>query len=376
MSFTLRKGRVRFRHERVGFALIATLTVTLMLQASGCPKSNSVQVTVPFNLNAKGEGRKGGTNCTLSLEVKQAQSGAVLMIGGEAPPVSIGNDQTGKATLNLDQFKEKGFDKDKGEVTIKATLTCNGTPLTSAATTVDSKKIPARIELNKIRGLFDPPPAPGTVIGGLFDAETDTPIPNGLITLLPIGANKTMSDASGQFTLTGLPINSQQLLAAKAAGFLTTLRPVSTCSEGNTALISLVSLPERDQVLSSLSALGITVNPMLGVIAGTVQKQTSAAIPNAMVQLIPSGGSETVLYFNPNPANPGLANSTTVGGFINDATFLIININPALGPFTVRAMTATAVVGTVSQVSVHPSNILSGDGVVTQVAVMPSPCFE
>ena len=59
-----------------------------------------------------------------------------------------------------------------------------------------------------------------------------------------------------------------------------------------------------------------------------------------MVQLIPSGGSETTLYFNPNPENPGLANSTTVGGFVDDATFLIININPALGPFTVRAVTA------------------------------------
>ncbi len=375
MSSTLRNGVAGSRPERLVIGLIATLAVTLMLQASGCPRNN-VQVRVEFNLTAMGEMRKGGTNCTLSITAMQAQSGASLNFNGQAPPVSLGNDQFATATLNLDQFKERGFDRDKGNVTLQATLTCNGTALTSAATTVDPKNIPARIELNKIGGIFDPPPAPGTVIGGLYDAETDTPIPNGVVTLLPIGSVKTLSDASGLFALTGLPISSQQLLSAKAPGFLTTLRPVSTCSEGNTAMINLVSLPERDAALSSLSALGITVNPMLGVIVGTVQNRASAGIPNAMVQLIPSGGSETVLYFNPNPANPGLASSTTVGGFINDATFLIININPALGPFTVRAATAAGVVGTVSQVSVKPSNILSGDGIVTQVAVMPGPCFE
>jgi hypothetical protein len=53
-----------------------------------------------------------------------------------------------------------------------------------------------------------------------------------------------MSDASGLFTLAGLPINTRQLLSAKAPGYLRTLRPVSTCSEGNTAMINLISLEE------------------------------------------------------------------------------------------------------------------------------------
>jgi hypothetical protein len=125
---------------------------------------------------------------------------------GALPPVSPGNDQFATATLNLETFKERGFDRDKDDVTIQAALTCNGAALTSAPKTVDPKNIPARITLNKIVGAFDPPPAPGTVIGGLFDAETGAPIPNGVITILPIGANKTLSDASGQYTLTGLPI--------------------------------------------------------------------------------------------------------------------------------------------------------------------------
>jgi hypothetical protein len=43
--------------------------------------------------------------------------------------VAIGKDQFGtKAPLNLDTFKEKGFDRNKGDVTLKATLTRTSHP--------------------------------------------------------------------------------------------------------------------------------------------------------------------------------------------------------------------------------------------------------
>jgi hypothetical protein len=98
-------------------------------------------------------------------------------------------------------------------------------------------------------------------------------------------------------------------------------------------------------------------------------------VPNAIVTITPSSGSENILFFDPSMSS--LAPATRVlPGDPQDAAFLILNVDPTLGPFTVVARDAITgtVLGTVENVVVQPSDFARSDAVWTEVIFEVGTC--
>ncbi len=80
----------------------------------------------------------------------------------------------------------------------------------------------------------------GKILGQVFNAETGSLLPNLLVSA---GGSQSITDSSGRFELTGLPIGTQNLLVYSMDGMYQTFQQGAMVAEGQTTLVNLRITP-------------------------------------------------------------------------------------------------------------------------------------
>ncbi|HNA89643.1 MAG TPA: hypothetical protein PK989_10070 [Anaerolineales bacterium] len=127
--------------------------------------------------------------------------------------------------------------------------------------------------------------ASGTILGQVFNADTNTPVPNILVTA---GGVQHLTDSFGRFELGGLAVGTHQLVAYSLDGFYVPFEQGAVVSGGSTTIVDLRIKPTR--LVNVTFVVSVPQNTVPGVpvrIAGNLLQ-----LGNAFADL--QGGINTV----------------------------------------------------------------------------------